>query len=272
MFGQSRGSFDNTRTSSPTWSGSHRGRWRGRGRGGSSFATHIPESIPNLLDGLRKNHISTIQRPLSSTNGVPSIVQITDVQPVSSYNWLESKQPTIVVPGSCFSNISSSDVSELIIYSGGLKGAPALWKEPSPSLRLQRDSKDTYIDQNRARVPKHPLLPLVLAVEDVHPTYDFSVLDIVTDRNNLRKLCRFLSDEEKESRIDLELGGDNTVIFTRWESNTISVAKNNKYLGYGKNFEEYCAREQKGCENSTGHHRIISYVSFLSSSSHHRVI
>ena len=67
-----------------------------------------------------------------------------------------------------------------------------------------------------------PLVPLVRAVNmnaDVQGAgaFNWSSVDIITDRNNLRKLLRWASSSSKQVfRIDTQLAGEGTVLFNRW--------------------------------------------------------
>jgi hypothetical protein len=73
---------------------------------------------------------------------------------------------------------------------------------------LSRDWEDPFVDQNAARNPSSPLAPLVVAVKYYNPSLNFEKLDMLTDRNNLRKLFPWASStNKKDFRIDLELVG-----------------------------------------------------------------
>lgn len=112
---------------------------------------------------------------------------------------------------------------------------------------------------------KSPLLPLFVAVDAVRGEgeYDYSSLDLVTDRNGLRKLYRWATESPKpnespEFRIDLELAGD-TCIFTRAEDRDLDTRPGVR--GYGAEYVKATTKLAPGCETTTGHHRIISFVS-----------
>jgi hypothetical protein len=129
---------------------------------------------------------------------------------------------------------------------------------------VQPDIGIFFVDQNGYRMPKAPLVPLVAAVNKRSETspdfyFDWSEVDFVTDRNALRKLLRWVRNEEgmKDFRIDLELAGEKTVLVNRWEAKTREV-----YNGrtYGYNFEKASTESAPGCHKGTGHHRIASYV------------
>lgn len=112
-------------------------------------------------------------------------------------------------------------------------------------------------------MPKAVLLPLIVAVNKQSETskslpFDWPSVDIVTDRNNLRKLTRWVSgNAERDFRIDLQPAGKRTVLMSRWEKRT-REAFNGRTFGYS--FEKASTSPAPGCRDSTGHHRIISYV------------
>lgn len=96
---------------------------------------------------------------------------ITKVQHLSSYNWIEAPKatPAIAVPGS-----------------------PGLWSPPTEPRQLAQDTGRYFIAQNAARLPENPLEPLFRALYVFEPSFDVSLIDIVTDRNNIRKLLGFV--------------------------------------------------------------------------------
>ena len=116
------------------------------------------------------------------------------------------------------------------------------------------------------------LLPLfravdVVAEENADTSLDWGSIDIITDRNGLRKLMRWLQypggsggEGPREFRIDLQLAGRKTVLMSRWEKRTREDPVKPR-SGCGINFEKESTKTAKGCEKSTGHHRIIQYVS-----------
>ena len=100
----------------------------------------------------------------------PLLASITDVKHLSSYNWIEAPTPTIAVPGS-----------------------PPLWSAPRAPRQLKKDSGLIYIAQNAARHPDSPLEPLFRALYIANPLFDIRSIDVVTDRNNIRKLLSFIN-------------------------------------------------------------------------------
>ncbi|KAH7232502.1 hypothetical protein B0J15DRAFT_572491 [Fusarium solani] len=169
---------------------------------------------------------------------VPPAASITNVRHLSSYNWIERPTPTIAVPGS-----------------------PRLWSAPKVSRQLNKDSGLVYIDQNGARHPGSPIEPLFRALYMMNPSFDIRSVDVVTDRNNIRKLLSFVNpnltpNELEPFTIGIEITGT-TAIFCREETAASRTIGPLEFRGFGHEFEKaYTINQING---STGHHRIISY-------------
>jgi len=146
-----------------------------------------------------------------------------------------------------------------------LLGAPPEWRNRSPPFRLQPDTGVVFVDQGGYWLPAAPLLPLfravdVVAEENPDAHLDWGALDVITDRNNLRKLMRWLNNVDgttKDFRIDMQLAGKKTLLLNRWEKRSREFLSGRSF-GYA--FEEATTKKVKGCEASTGHHRIVKYV------------
>lgn len=164
--------------------------------------------------------------------------RIAGLEHLSSYSWIEASSPTIIVPG-----------------------LPRRWSKGSASRQLRKDSGLVYIAQNAARLPESPLEPLFRALYTANPLFDMSSTDVVSDRNNIRKLLSFVDPGSsphgiKSFNIRVEPIND-TVIFHREEISTTEFIGPNEFKGYGHEFEKaYTVNE---LPLSTGHHRIISY-------------
>ncbi|KAK8050701.1 hypothetical protein PG994_012431 [Apiospora phragmitis] len=180
---------------------------------------------------------STISR--KDLEGHPSLATISNVQHLSSYSWIESPEPTIVVPG-----------------------VPPKWQPPRREVVCPKDLGFHYIAQNAACHPDSPMEPLFRALYQAGPSFDVRNIDVVTDRNNLRKLLSFV--DPKSTRFGLEaftihaeLAVENTVIISRVEAQTHEIIGPEKFVGYDHEFE----KAYTTCEipNSTGHHRVITY-------------
>jgi len=191
----------------------------------TSQPTYIKKDLGNPL-----KHFSP------AASGASEPVKIKDVQAVASYSWIDAKAPTIAVPGS-----------------------PNIWTNSNPK-RVPADSGVVFIDQNAHRMgpTASPLTPIFAAIDDFHGNeYDFSGIDIVSDRNNLRKLFRWATGvaDEKDFRIDIDLAGQ-TCLFTRREEKNAETVLG--FKGFGHEYEKAATRLAPGCERTTGHHRIIS--------------
>lgn len=174
----------------------------------------------------------------SDLKGLCPSAKITDVRHLSSYSWIAESTPTVIVPG-----------------------LPPLWKPLQGPQTLKKDSGFVYIAQNAARHPDYPIEPLFRSLFIEHPTFNLQNVDVITDRNNIRKLLQFV--QPKQSSYTLEsftINAEvtqNTIIFCRTEAATSEVIGPNDFRGYGREFERrYTTAEVSG---STGHHRILSF-------------
>jgi len=127
---------------------------------------------------------------------------------------------------------------------------------------LRPDKGDNLVDQNTSRLGDYRMLPLFTAADAIHDKspVDWPAVDVITDRNGLRKLLRWLNPsagrEVRNFRIDIELVGSKTIILGRWEGferQPLTVRS------FGFSFEDAMTRAAPGCPAS-GHHRAISYV------------
>ena len=122
------------------------------------------------------------------------------------------------------------------------------------------DAGIQQIHHNASKMVNHsPMLPLFAAIDAMHDDFAYKELDLVTDRNGLRKLLRYIDNMEIDDnfRIDVDLAG-NTCLFTRQEENTAVAGQN---IGYGNEYLKAATRVPSGCEEMLDHHRIITYVS-----------
>lgn len=143
----------------------------------------------------------------------------------------------------------------------GNTGSPRAWIAAPLPFKLPRDNKLQVIDSHSVNFPESQLSPMFLAIEEHAPSFNLSQVDVVTDRNNLRKLLRWMGgNREKDIRIDLQLVGEKTVLMKRWDGSG-EVAENRK-AGYGHGFVDKMTVKEEGAEGkSAAHHRIVSYVS-----------
>jgi hypothetical protein len=167
-----------------------------------------------------------------------SNVSVTEPKHLASYNWIEAKTPTIVVPG-----------------------LPPFWREQNSSRQLKKDGGLVYIAQNAARHPESPLEPLFRALYMENPLFDISSVDIISDRNNVRKLLSFIDPSAdahglKDFTMRMELV-NGTAVLHREETKTQEFIRPDEFRGFGHEFEK--AYTTSHIPSSTGHHRILSY-------------
>ncbi|KAH9175674.1 hypothetical protein EDB89DRAFT_1903787 [Lactarius sanguifluus] len=226
----------------PDHANSHYFRSSRGGRGGASARPgRDTASEVNIKQGLDTSKIiETIPQPTRAS--APEDLPIENVKYVASYNWVDTDKPTIVVPGS-----------------------PAIWTGHALPFTLQPDDGSVFVDQNSARLSEYPMLPLFAAADAIHgpkttaSPVDWPTVDVITDRNGLRKLLRWLNPspgrEVRDFRIDIQLVGTKTLMLGRWEGRSREPPSGRTY-GFG--FEDATTRAAPGCPPS-GHHRAITY-------------
>ncbi|KAI9443011.1 hypothetical protein H4582DRAFT_1151111 [Lactarius indigo] len=216
---------------------------RGRGNGSAARPSHSFPLEPDLKEGLDTTGvIETIPTPAHPT--VPEYFPIDNVKYIASYNWIDAEKPTMVVPGS-----------------------PAIWTGRAVPFTLQPDDGYVYFDQKNAQLAQYPMLPLFTAADAIHdqevaPPVDWPSVDVVADRNGLRKLLRWLDPSPgravRDFRIDVELVGTKTLVLRRWESPTGWGHTNRSY---GHAFQAEMTRAAPDCPSS-GHYRVVAYDMF----------
>ncbi|XP_047146382.1 uncharacterized protein LOC100202260 isoform X1 [Hydra vulgaris] len=144
-----------------------------------------------LIKNFEKNDIT-----LNSNGFVDNFVS------VGSYNWaLQSTpdKPVIIVPG-----------------------IPNYIKENLLCQKLKKSDVQRVCDENQYYMSRHPMEPMFQAVLLCTPEYDFSSVDLITDRINLRKLFEFVEGNSKDSfRIDIQMNENDTLMFIRNDENVI---------------------------------------------------
>ncbi|KAI7156672.1 hypothetical protein KC349_g6135 [Hortaea werneckii] len=157
---------------------------------------------------------------------------ITAVESVASYNWLASEELTLLVPG-----------------------APPLWSPPENPVQIPPDTGTFFIDPNAGILPTSPMEPLFRAVLHEHPDFDFSSLDLITDR---WALSRLLSDNESWSLAAQVVGG-RTVVLIRLEPEREINIPPHQFRGFRRNFEKEFLAYREDCRGSRAHHQIVTY-------------
>ncbi|KAL4748551.1 hypothetical protein BDW72DRAFT_214732 [Aspergillus terricola var. indicus] len=214
--------------------GTNHGRGRGRGswrRSRKSIADAEPSAPPvgSLLSTITRGELdSTIN--LSSSKKIP---KITDCKLVGSYNWLNRKSPTILVPG-----------------------APPAWTPARISGRLSQDNGTYFRDQNAARYAAHVFQPAVESILNQEPGFDFTQVDIVACNSTLGNLRRFIAEPDRQFRFVVEVIGS-TVFFVRREYSPTQTLSN--VFGFGHTFPEANTTWGSDLKGSESHQRILQY-------------
>jgi len=132
----------------------------------------------NRLNWLTKNagkSIATIDSGQLQASTTP-VSSSAGFELLCTYNWVSTAVPTIFVPG-----------------------GPPQWTPVTLPITLRKDSGKHFIDQNAFRAPAYPFEPMFAALDVMKPSFEFGGVDIVTNRNSLRKLLNFASGFVPES-------------------------------------------------------------------------
>ncbi|PMD31698.1 hypothetical protein L207DRAFT_441396 [Hyaloscypha variabilis F] len=163
-------------------------------------------------------------------------VDIKDFTFIASYNWCNSDEPAIFVPG-----------------------CPAKLTLPKLPYQVAKDNGQAFIDQNAHRSPSASFDPFFKALLTMHPNFDMKPIELTTDRNSLRKLLQFVSGKTTKSwRMDVDIIED-TMFFTRWEPHQVQIITGARDSGYGHEFEKAFLSFASDLKESSGHHRIVRY-------------
>lgn len=136
--------------------------------------------------------------------------EVTLVKPLATFSWIDSSTPRILVPG-----------------------APKIYHGRRPTHQLAKDG-ESFIDENHYRQPYFPLESLFRSVSLCSPEFKYDDVDFVTDRNNLRKLVRFLGGGKDNKDFEIRLNRrSKTILFTRVEPKDQEQGQ-----GYGIAFEK----------------------------------
>ncbi|TFK83925.1 hypothetical protein K466DRAFT_602443 [Polyporus arcularius HHB13444] len=234
------------------------------------------------MDNLRVPALAQLTVPEGFSLEEP--VAITDFKCISSYTWSTERNPTIIVPG-----------------------APRQWLDRPLPIRVPFDRGVRIFNEDAMHMgPESTLLPLFRAVDALAAEFvpqdavnesaiDWTTVDFVTDRNNLRKLIRWVRepcttpsptptpsgadtpavptdtesgatassdstawDPRKDFRIDMQLGGTSTVLMHRWAAQAREWVEPPK-AGCRSNFERESTGAVPGCDGGGGHYRIVQY-------------
>ncbi|KAH7348504.1 hypothetical protein BKA65DRAFT_476916 [Rhexocercosporidium sp. MPI-PUGE-AT-0058] len=159
--------------------------------------------------------------------------EIEDVRYIASYNWVNGKEPVIIVPGS-----------------------PPAWTPPAQDAKLKSDSEDVFRDINAARYPSYPMEPTIRSVLAMQPDFELEAVDIVACGSTIGNLLRCAGAQPRAFRFDVNVVGD-TVFFIRRENSPTEIITDLR--GYGHTFPEAYTTWDREVRNSCSHQRVIQY-------------
>lgn len=134
-----------------------------------------------------------------------------------------------------------------------------MWQDISLPITLPKDEGTYFVDQNASRVTQYPFEPLFRATALMSPAVRFDDVDIVVNRNSLRKLLDFCGGRVKESfRVNILLI-DKSLFIERCERSARKLIRGSQNAGWGRSFERAFTKFPPGLEDSTGHHRVLRY-------------
>ncbi|KAF1941223.1 hypothetical protein EJ02DRAFT_348267 [Clathrospora elynae] len=138
-------------------------------------------------------------------------------------------------------------------------GGPPKWTPPILPVRLPQDTGQQFIDQNAYRVPRYPFEPAFQAMAIMNPSVRLNDVDIIANRNSLRKLLDFAAGKGQDPFcMGLHMIND-TLVISRKERCARHMIHGAANSGYGHNFEKAFTAPDEGMDNSSSHHRVIRY-------------
>ncbi|KAK9777865.1 hypothetical protein SCAR479_05548 [Seiridium cardinale] len=181
--------------------------------------------------------ISSISYGLLGLSGnEPRVSSSGGYELLCSYNWINRAQPSIYVPG-----------------------AAPKYKEVAVPMVLDKDSGLQYIDQNAARLAQYPFEVVFNAIELMNPYITFDAIDILVNRNSLRRLLEFCQKQAMDSfRLNLFVIG-NTLIIERCTKTAKQMLHGSGDPGYGKAFEQAVTENHTDLQDSMAHHCVLKY-------------
>lgn len=182
-----------------------------------------------------------------------SKANITECTEVASFNLLNEKEPTILVPGWwCIISGMGEDV-----LTQTHVGKPPAWTPLQDPTSLKEDDGLYFRDINAARFPSFPTQPYVEAILKQNPKFDTENVRIVTCGSSFGNLLRFVRKIDREFRIIVESIGS-TVFITRRENSPTQTIPG--VHGFGHTFPESYTTWPADVKGSDSHQRVIQYL------------
>ncbi|KAF2796868.1 hypothetical protein K505DRAFT_299398 [Melanomma pulvis-pyrius CBS 109.77] len=138
-------------------------------------------------------------------------------------------------------------------------GCPPKWIPATLPIKLEPDKGSQFVDQNAYRLPTYPFEPIFWALDIMNPEIRLYDVDVVCNRNSLRKLLDIASGRRPDPFVMHLHMLQNSLFITRKEKNARTMIRGNGNSGYGHSFEKAFTEAQEGIKDSTGHHRVVRY-------------
>lgn len=120
-------------------------------------------------------------------------------------------------------------------------------------MHVQPDSSQEF-HEIASCIPEYPFEVVFRAVESMNPTFRFNSVDILLNRNSLRKLHDFCLGRVQDSfRVNLYLVNSTLIV------EMCFVLRGSAQTGFGHNFERAVTRLPPDLVDSSAHHRVICY-------------
>ena len=124
------------------------------------------------------------------------------------------------------------------------------------------DTGDIVLDDNVDKFRRSPMEPAIQAVLHFDSQYNFSNLDIVSDKQPLASLLNMAYSKEEETPIKAftfyaQVVG-NILVLTRGDGKSV-IEDNNKFRGYRKNFDSKYLKKPASIQDPGSHFHLTSY-------------
>ncbi|KAJ3945513.1 hypothetical protein N0V92_013473 [Colletotrichum tropicale] len=176
---------------------------------------------------------------------LPSTVPITTTggfETLCSYNWVDTKDPTIIVPGKWI-RVNPTD-----IYP----------PDPVLPVRIKRDTGYTFCDLNRAKAPRQPFKGLFTALAVMSPNTKLDDVDVILTRGAFQTLHKFVKSGCSTAFI-LQMNVINKTLILTYREEKNKRASSRKSPSWGHAFEEGFTAYDDDLKESLAHHRAIKY-------------
>lgn len=240
-------------------------RGRGTGRGwaqqsswrGSGQKNPTSQTKPKADEIPKGILISTITpTPIPSDAKLRSVTpKISNSEYIASYNWLDGKKATILVPGE-YTYLTETLAWKILVLNLRFSGAPPAWTPPKTPPKLQQDQGDYFRDPNAARWPKYPTEAAVQAIYKLNSEFNSHGIDVVGCGSTLGNIMRLARAKEVTFRFNVELVGE-TLFLVRHERSPTELIEG--VYGYGHTFPEAYTTWDAENRGSVSHQRLIKY-------------